>query len=59
MVDLAKALESLKYDTRMKEWMMKQGLVTKEDCEKNMKSLGDSANACEPVTLEDKEDFGD
>jgi hypothetical protein len=58
-MDLSKALESLKYDTRMREWMVKQGLVTKEDQEKNLKSLADSASVCEPVTLEDKEDIGD
>lgn len=56
-MDLSKALENLKYDTRMREWMVKQGIVTKEDQEKNLKSLQDSAPACEPVTLEDKEDL--
>lgn len=58
-MDLSKALENLKYDTRMREWMVKQGIVTKEDQEKNLKGLPDIAAASEPVTLEDKEDIGD
>jgi hypothetical protein len=58
-MDLAKALENLKFDTRMKEWNMKQGLVTKEDLEKNVSGLKDSAGDCEEVTLEDRGDFED
>ncbi len=58
-MDLSKALDNLKFDTRMREWMVKQGIVNKEDQQKNLNSLPDSAHVCEPVTLEDKEEFGD
>lgn len=58
-MDLSKALDNLKYDTRMREWMEKRGIVSKEDQEKNLKGLPDSSATCEPVTLEDKEDIGD
>jgi hypothetical protein len=58
-MDLNKALEILKFDQRMKEFYLKHGMVTKEELEKNQKSLEDSAHACEPVTLEDKGDFAD
>lgn len=58
-MDLHKALENLKYDTRMKEWNLKQGKLSKEDHEKYLKSLKDSAGDCEEVTLEDKGDFED
>lgn len=58
-MDLSKALENLKYDTRMREWMVKQGIVTKDDQDKNLKSLQDSSVNSEPVTLEDKEELGD
>lgn len=58
-MDLHKALESLKYDTRMKDWVVKQGLISKEDLQKYLQSLPDSKNDCEEVTLEDKPDFGD
>jgi hypothetical protein len=56
-MDLNKALENLKFDTRMKEWNVKQGLVSREDLEKNLKGLKDNAGDCEEVTLEDKGDF--
>lgn len=56
-MDLSKALENLKYDTRMREWMVKQGIVSKEDQQKNLNTLPDSSASCEPVTLEDKEDI--
>lgn len=56
-MDLGKALENLKYDTRMKDWNLKQGALTKDESEKNLKSLKDSAADCEEVTLEDKGDF--
>jgi len=58
-MNLAKALENLKFDTRMKDWNLKQGLVTKEDVEKNLSGLKDHAGDCEEVTLEDRGDFED
>ncbi|NJL26330.1 MAG: hypothetical protein HC902_15055 [Calothrix sp. SM1_5_4] len=58
-MDLNKALEALKFDQRMKDYYLKHGLVTKEELEAYMKSLEDSANHSEPVTLEDKGDFAD
>lgn len=57
MADLNQALDTMKYDVRMRDWNMKQGIVKKEDLEKHIKSLNDSGGQCEPVTLEDKEDF--
>lgn len=58
-MDLNKSLDILKFDTRMKDYYLKHGLVTREELERYMKSLEDSATACEPVTLEDKGDFED
>ena len=58
-MDLSKALEALKFDTRMKDWVVKQGFATKEDLQKNLQSLPDSKSECEEVTLEDRPDFGD
>ena len=57
MADLNQSLDSMKFDVRMRDWNMKQGHVKKEDLEKHIKSLPDSASSSEPVTLEDKEDF--
>ena len=58
-MDLSKALENLKFDTRMKDLNLKTGSITKEDIEKNLKGLRDHAGDCEEVTLEDKGDFED
>ena len=58
-MDLNKALENMKYDSRMMDWNVKQGLVKTEELESHAKALPDSASLCEPVTLEDREDFGD
>jgi hypothetical protein len=58
-MDLNKAIELLKYDTRMKDWMVKQGMTDKEDLQKNLQQLPDCAADCEEVTLEDKPGFGD
>ena len=57
MADLNKSLETMLYDVRMRDWNIKQGNLKKEDLEKHVKSLSDSAASAEPVTLEDKEDF--
>lgn len=58
-MDLNKALDILKFDQRMKDYYLKHGLVTQEELDQFMKTLEDSASASEPVTLEDKADFGD
>jgi hypothetical protein len=58
-MDLAKALENLKLDNRMKEWNLKQGVLNKEDLVKYVGGLKDSAADCEEVTLEDLGDFED
>ncbi len=57
MADLNQSLDTMKFDVRMRDWNIKQGNLKKEDLEKYLKSLNDSSAACEPVTLEDKEDF--
>ena len=58
-MDLNKALENLKFDIRMKEWNLKQGLLSKDETETHLKGLKDSTQECEPVTLEDQADFSD
>lgn len=59
MIDLQSAMDRLKFDTRMKEWVLKQGMTTKEELEKYLNGLPDSKNDSESVTLEDRPDFGD
>jgi len=57
MIDLNQALEVIKFDVRMRDFNLKTGMIKKEDLEKHTKAINDSAASCEPVTLEDKEDF--
>ncbi len=56
-MDLNQALENLKFDIRMRDWNLKQGLIKNEDWDSYLKSLTDSSSASEPVTLEDREDW--
>lgn len=56
-MDLNEALNNLKFDTRMKDWNVKQGVVSKDDLDKNLKNLKDSTNDCENITLEDRDDI--
>ncbi len=58
-MDLNKALENLKFDQRMRDFFLKHGMVTTDELQKSQQALKDSSSDCEPVTLEDKEDFGD
>jgi hypothetical protein len=54
-MDLNKALDALTHDIRMKEFNLKTGVITKEDIEKQNKSLKDHAQDCENITLEDRD----
>lgn len=56
-MDLNQALETMKFDVRMRDWNVKQGTIKKEDVQKHVASLPDHAGSAEPVTLEDREDF--
>lgn len=56
-MDLSKALENLKYDVRMKEWNIKQGVVKEKDVEENLKTLKDLAASAAPLDFSD--DSGD
>lgn len=54
-MDLNAAMKNLLFDTRMKDWNLKQGVVTKEEIDANLKALKDSKQECEPITLEDRD----
>ena len=56
-MDLAQALDNLKFDVRMREWNTKQNKITKEEVETHTKNLKDHTGDFEEVTLEDKGDF--
>lgn len=56
-MDLSKALESLKYDVRMRDWNLKQGVVKHQDIEDHLKNLKDMTP--QSVPLEFHEDTPD
>ena len=56
-MSLDKAMQNLKYDARLIEFNLNNGLITKQELEAYLKSLPDSSNNQEPINLEDsKED---
>lgn len=53
-MDLGKALENLKFDVRMKEWNIKQGVVKEKEVEENLKNLKDMAASAVPLDFQDE-----
>jgi hypothetical protein len=53
-MDLAKALEALKFDVRMKEWNLKQGVLKQNDSEENAKTLKDLAPQSVPLEFQEE-----
>ena len=51
-MNLGKALENLKYDNRMTDWNLKEGIVTEKDIESHNGSLQDLSSQCAPMDLE-------
>ena len=52
-MSLDKAMKSLKYDTRMLEFNLRAGTLTKEEVKKHLEQLPDSGNNCEKLDLEE------
>ncbi len=53
MSSLDKAMQNLKYDTRMLEINLRAGTLTQEEAKKHLEQLPDSGNNCEKLDLED------
>ncbi len=54
-MSLNKALQDLKFDSRLFELNMKQGRLTKEEIEQYQKSLEDLESSCEKINIEKEE----
>ena len=54
-MSLNKALQDLKFDSRLFELNMKQGRLTKEEIEQHQKSLEDLESSCEKINIEKEE----
>ncbi len=55
MKNLDKALENLKYDTRMTHWNMNNDILTKTELDSHLSNLQDLSSEFENVTLEGTE----
>jgi hypothetical protein len=53
-MDLSQALENLKYDVRMKDWNLKQGVVKEKDLEDHTKNLKDIAANSAPLEFQEE-----
>ena len=53
-MDLSKALENLKYDVRMKDWNLKQGIIKEKDVEDHLKGLKDISASSVPLEFQEE-----
>lgn len=51
----SKQNELIKFDSRMTEFNLSRGILTKEELEKHLSQLPDLASEALPLTLEDNE----
>lgn len=53
-MNLAKSLKDLKYDKRMLDWNLGQGLITKAEYDKHIASLSDLSGATISLNLDER-----
>jgi hypothetical protein len=51
-MELHEALQMVKYDTRLIDWNLKQGLINKDDYDMHLKALPDSTDRSQTLDLE-------
>lgn len=54
-MSLAKAMEDLKYDSRLTEYNLNSGILSQEELKKHLQSLPDLAPQTEKLDLERRE----
>ena len=54
-MSLDKAMKNLKYDTRLAEYNLNNGLITKQELEKHLATLPDDSSKSEPLKIEEKD----
>ncbi|MBX9765851.1 MAG: hypothetical protein K2X47_01150 [Bdellovibrionales bacterium] len=52
---LLSKLNAMSLDTRMVEWQLRQGQLTKEDLQKHMDKLPDLASMAEQIQIDDSD----
>ena len=55
-MSLDKAMKNLKFDTRMQEYNLNNGLLTQEELKKHLESLQDASNNVELIDIDDADD---
>jgi len=53
-MDLSQALENLKFDVRMRDWNLKQGVLKDKDIEDHTKNLKDIASNSAPLEFQEE-----
>jgi len=53
-MDLSKALENLKFDVRMRDWNLKQGVLKDKDIEEHAKNLKDIGAQSAPLEFREE-----
>lgn len=51
-MELHEALQMVKYDTRLIDWNLKQGLINKDEYDRHLKALPDSTDRSQTLDLE-------
>lgn len=59
MGNLRKALDELKFDTRMRDWNENQGLVTRDEYNQHVEALPDLASRAVELKLEEESNGAD
>lgn len=54
-MSLDKAMQNLKYDSRLTEYNLNSGILKKDELQTHLEKLPDLAPVCEPLDLEKKE----
>ncbi|MCB9026705.1 MAG: hypothetical protein H6625_10335 [Bdellovibrionaceae bacterium] len=57
MKSLDRALENLKYDSRMVDWNIQNGLITKVELEKHLNDLKDLSHQTQKLNLKEESDY--
>lgn len=53
-MDLSQALENLKFDVRMRDWNLKQGIVKETDIQTHTQNLKDLSGSAQPLEFQEE-----
>jgi len=53
-MDLSQALENLKFDVRMRDWNLKQGVLKDKDIQDHTQNLKDLSASAQPLEFQEE-----